>query len=130
MPNRQPARPPGPSTCDDLTASGETEYLLARWRISFWPQGCCRIQPAGPTVSPEELAGLIALLGRCCDAESPKLIVFRFGRARIIGEQWTLVIALLEHFAAQLGAFCRVVSNRNGRAKSVLIHRKPGDRLE
>lgn len=122
--------PPVPATCDDLTAAGETKYLLAHWRVSFWPRGCCRIQPAGPTVSPEELAGLIALLGRCCDAESPKLIVFRFGRSRIIGEQWTLIITLLEHFAAQHNALCRVVSTRNGRTRSVLIHRKPGDELE
>ncbi len=102
----------------------ETAYLLARWRLSISTRGCCWIRPAGPTVSPEEIAGFVALFRRCCDAAFPRAIVFDLGRVRVVGEQWSLVYDLLQDFARELAACCRISCSRNGRTRAVIIARR------
>lgn len=101
----------------------EADYLLARWRLTISTKGCCWIRPLGAAVSPEELAGFVALFRRCCDAVFPRVVVFDLGHVRVVGEQWSLIFELLHDFARQIGARCRVSCSRRGTAKAVLIQR-------
>lgn len=109
----------------DESVHRETAYLLARWRFSISSKGCCWIRPAGATFSIEEIAGFVALFKRCCDAAFPRAVVFNWGRARLVGEQWTLAYGLLGDFATFLGACCRISCSRDGRTRAVIIAR-PG----
>ncbi len=113
-------------TCEETeieSALGETRYLLERWRISVSTSGFLWIEPLGKTVSPEELAGLLSLLARGCDAEYPKVIKLDFSSARIVGEQWTMVESLLTDFAARVAGTLRFVRSTARPAAAVLIIR-------
>lgn len=115
-----------PETCEETeieSALGETRYLLERWRISVSTTGFLWIEPMGKTVSPEELAGLLSLLARGCDAEYPKVIKLDFSSARIVGEQWTVVESLLTDFAARVSGTLRFVRSTVRPAAAVLINR-------
>ena len=112
-------------TCEETeidSALGETKYLLERWRISVSTTGFLWIEPLGKTVSPEELAGLFALLARGCDSEYPKVIKLDFSNAKIIGEQWTVVESLLDDFARHVRGQLRYITGA-GRPSAVLITR-------
>jgi hypothetical protein len=101
----------------------ETKYLLDRWRIAVSAAGFLWIQPVGPKLSPEELAGLLMLLKRGCDAEFPKALLFDFHDVEVVGAQWTLIEELLIDMARGIGAQCRLTSNSRRPAASFLLHR-------
>jgi len=115
-----------PETCEESEIEsilGETNYLLERWRISVSVTGLLWIEPLAGTISPEELAGLLALLARGCDPEYPKVIKIDFSGARIVGEQWTLVESLLVDFAARVHGKLRLVCGTGRPAAGALVTR-------
>jgi len=121
-----------PETCEESeieSALGETKYLLERWRISVSTTGFLWVEPTGKTVSPEELAGLLALLVRGCDSEYPKVIKLDFSGSRIVGEQWTVVESLLSDFAAKVGGHLRFITATGRPAAAVLIIRESTDEI-
>ena len=119
-----------PETCDEHeieSIMGETNYLLERWRVSASVTGLLWIEPLGEAISPEELAGLLAILARGCDPVFPKVIKLDFSSARIVGEQWTVVESLLVDFARQVTGQLRFVSGPGRPAASALVIRSPLD---
>lgn len=121
-----------PETCEESEVDSilaETNYLLERWRISVSVTGFLWIEPLGNTVSPEELAGLLALLARGCDPEYPKVIKLDFSGTRIVGEQWTVVESLLVDFAAKVDGKLRFISATGRPAAAVLVTRFPSSSM-
>lgn len=101
----------------------ETLYLLKRWHFAVSTKGAIWIRPTGPRLSPEELAGLIALLNQCCDQTFPRVVFFDFTQVEIVGGQWTMVYELLEDFSRSIGAHCRITFRNPRPAGVAFIYR-------
>ena len=106
---------------------GETNYLLKRWRFAASAAGFMWVQPIGPRLAPEELAGFIALLKRGCRDGFPKSLLFDFNDIEIVGAQWTVVESLLVDLAQTIGARYRVTSTHKRPASAVLLYRGDQD---
>ncbi len=106
------------------TAQGEAKYLLDRWLFSVSTTGLLWIQPTRPTVSPEEIAGLLAILAGACDNEYPQTLKFELGETRILGEQWTVVESLLVDFAHSIGGQVRLIAGIGRPAAAIMICRR------
>jgi hypothetical protein len=111
------------------SALSETQYLLKRWRFAASSAGFLWIQPIGPKLAPEELAGFIALLKRGCRDNFPSAMLFDFNEVEVVGAQWTMVESLLLELAQSIGALCRVSSTHKRAASAVLLYRKDGERM-
>jgi hypothetical protein len=113
------------------SAMDETLYLLKRWRFAVSTSGFLWVQPVGPKMSPEELAGFIALLKRGCGAPGapgfPQSILFDFNEVEVVGAQWSMVESLLVDFARGIGARYRVTATHKRPASAVLLYRRDGD---
>jgi hypothetical protein len=106
----------------------ETEYLLKRWRFAANASGFFWVQPVGPKLSPEELAGFITVLRRACGERRPRVILFDFSEIEIVGGQWTLAESLLTDFSQSLGTRCRLVAAAGRPLSAVLLYQTEGDR--
>jgi len=96
---------------DMESALAETQYMLKRWQLSASATGYIWIKPTVERLSPEELAGFLALLRRACESHQPRMIMFDFHEVQIVGHQWTTVESLLLDLARSMHARCRVVSS-------------------
>lgn len=105
----------------------ETNYILKRWRFAASAGGFMWVQPIGPKLAPEELAGFIALLKRGCLDGFPQSILFDFNDIEIVGAQWTVVESLLVDLAHTMGARYRVTSNHKRPASAILLYRNASD---
>ncbi len=108
-----------------MTSAAEWEPEC--WRFKASTAGSLRIQPAGPTLSHEELAWLLDRLQRRHADAGVEEIVFDLSRVEAIGPQWTLVLALLIGFARSVKARCRVVSLHGQPANVVQLYRRNHD---
>lgn len=115
------------SEAEVQSALSETQYLLKRWRFAASAAGFLWIQPIGPKMSPEELAGFISLVKRGCREEFPHALLFDFTEIDVVGAQWTMVESLLLDFARSIGARCRVTSTHKRPASAVLLYRREGE---
>lgn len=103
------------------SAIQETNYLLQRWEFSISSTGLLWIQPTRATLSPEELAGMLAILARGCTEDSPKVIKLDLSNVKIVGEQWTMVETLILDFAKTIKAQIRIAHGSGRPAASVLF---------
>jgi hypothetical protein len=106
------------------SALNETQYLLKKWRFAASATGFLWVQPIGPKMAPEELAGFIALLKRGCREGFPAAMLFDFNEVEVVGAQWTMVESLLFDLARSIGASCRISSTHKKPASAVLLYRK------
>jgi hypothetical protein len=110
----------------------EAQYLLKRWRFAASAAGFLWIQPVGPRLSPEELAGFITLLKRGCGAAGspgfPRVIVFDFSEVDVVGGQWTMIEALLSELARSIGARLRISSSHKRPASAIMLYRGEPER--
>lgn len=103
------------------SAVAETNYLLQRWEFSISSTGLLWIQPTRATLSPEELAGMLAILARGCEGDSPKVIKLDLSHVKIVGEQWTMVETLIVDFAKTVKAQIRIAHGPGRPAASVIF---------
>ena len=101
----------------------ETQYVLNRWRFAASTSGFLWIQPIGPKLAPEELAGFIMLLKRGCRGDFPASMLFDFNDVEVVGAQWTMIEGLLFDLAQSIGASCRVTTSIKHPASAVLLYR-------
>ncbi|MFH1419356.1 MAG: hypothetical protein ABII12_13865 [Planctomycetota bacterium] len=106
-----------------MTAVGETRYLLKRWRFTASDRGAIWVQPIGSTLSPEELAGLFALLAQSGDPTFPKVMLLDLAGVKIVGNQYTLLLALIKDFARSIHAACRIISARGQPLSAACFYR-------
>jgi hypothetical protein len=109
------------------TALSETQYLLKRWQLSASATGYIWIKPTTARLSPEELAGFLALLKRTCESNQPRMIMFDFHEVQIVGQQWTTVESLLLDLTRSLHARCRVVSSPQRPVSAFFIYQNEGE---
>ena len=108
---------------EEQSALNEALYLLKRWKFAASAAGFLWVQPLGPRLAPEELAGFLALVKRGCRERFPRSMLFDFNEVEIVGAQWTTVESLLLEFAGSIGAKMRVVSSHRRAASAVILHR-------
>lgn len=102
---------------------GETMYLLKKWQISASAAGMLWVKPLGRKLSPEELAGFLALLAKTCETDMPRVILFDFNEVEIVGQQWTVVESLLLDCAKHLHSRCRIISAPRRPVSAFLLYR-------
>lgn len=105
------------------SALKETQYLLHRWEFSISSTDLLWIAPTKPQLSPEELAGMLQLLSKGCYGDLPKTIKLDLGGVKVVGEQWTLIEALIVDFARLIHAEVRIVGGGSSPAYSVFFNR-------
>lgn len=103
------------------SAIQETNYLLQRWEFSISSTGLLWIQPTRASLSPEELAGMLAILARGCACDCPRVIKLELGQVKIVGEQWTMIETLIVDFARTIGAQIRIAQGPGKPASSVIF---------
>ncbi|HVP12073.1 MAG TPA: hypothetical protein VMV94_12905 [Phycisphaerae bacterium] len=91
-------------------AIAETKYLLDRWRLAVSARGVLHVRPTGPVLSPEELAGLFALLYGACDATFPMVLLLDLSETMVTGGQWSTLASLITGFAQKVDLRCRMIS--------------------
>lgn len=106
------------------TALKETQYLLKRWEYSVSSTDLLWIAPTKQQLSPEELAGMLQLLGKGCNGELPRTIKLDLGGVKVVGEQWTLVETLIVDFAKAIQAEVRIVGGGCTPAYSIIFNRR------
>lgn len=79
------------------TSQSERPPGRCRFAVST---GSLRVQPAGPTLSPEDTARLLGQLRGWQARGDLKELVFDLSQIETIGPQWTVVLALLIGFTA------------------------------
>jgi hypothetical protein len=92
------------------TATAETKYLLDRWQLAVSSRGVLHAKPIAPSLSPEELAGLFALLYGSCDPDFPKVLLLDLSEVVVVGGQWSTVASLIMGFAQKVDLRCRMIS--------------------
>lgn len=119
------ASPPNVSKQDaGLESAGEeTRYLLDRWQIVASVRGTLSVRPLGSALHPEELAALLALLSGVCDEDFPRIVLIELGNAKIIGHQWTILLALIADFANRIGARCRLIAGNDRPVSAACLYR-------
>jgi hypothetical protein len=105
------------------SALKETQYLLGRWEFSISSTDLLWIAPTKPQLSPEELAGMLQLLSKGCYGDLPRTIKLDLGGVKVVGEQWTLIEALIVDFARLIHAEIRIVGGGSSPAYSVFFSR-------
>ncbi len=116
----------GDSECRDLLAAiEETQYLLKRWRLTVSDRGAVWVRPIDATLSPEALAGLFALLTQRGDPTFPKVMLLDLAGVEIVGDQYTLLLALIKDFARRIHASCRIISARGQPLSAACFFRGP-----
>ena len=105
------------------SALKETQYLLGRWEFSISSTDLLWIAPTKPQLSPEELAGMLQLLSKGCHGDLPRTIKLDLGGVKVVGEQWTLIEALIVDFARLIHAEVRIVGGGTSPAYSVFFSR-------
>lgn len=106
--------------------TSQLEQPLGRWRFAV-SAGSLRVQPMGPTLSPENTARLLGQLRRRHARGDLKEVVFDLSQIETIGPQWTVVLALLIGFARSTKACCRIVSLHGQPAAVVGLYRRNRD---
>ncbi|GMU34081.1 MAG: hypothetical protein HS101_02565 [Planctomycetia bacterium] len=105
------------------SALKETQYLLGRWEFSISSTDLLWIAPTKPRLSPEELAGMLQILSKGCHGDLPRTIKLDLGGVKVVGEQWTLIEALIVDFARLIHAEVRIVGGGTSPAYSVFFSR-------
>jgi hypothetical protein len=99
----------------------ETRYFTDRWHMSASTVGLVWFRPVAARFTPEDLAGLLALMRQSFINSCRDNIKFDFSDSRVTGEQWTLVEALLKDFAETIGADLRLSLGNSRRSPAALI---------
>jgi hypothetical protein len=104
-------------------STAETRYLLQHWQLTVSARGIVRAAPSREVVRVEELAALLTLLGRTCDAGFPRVLLLDLSAVRIVGDQWSLLPSLIAGFADGIGAHYRVIAGHDRPIAAVCLFR-------
>lgn len=89
---------------------GEANRPVGQWKLTACPDGSLRIQPRGPTLTHEDLSGLLDRVRQRRMPVDLREIVFDLERVGTFGPQWTTTLAMLISFARGVTAHCRLAS--------------------
>ncbi len=93
-----------------IESSSEAGCPVGQWKLTACPDGSLRIQLMGPTLTHEELGGLLDSVRRRRMPVALREIVFDLERVGTFGPQWTTILAMLISFARGVTAHCRLAS--------------------
>ena len=108
-------------------AISPSQHELPQWSVDSSADGMLHVQPAGPTLTHDEIAAMIReLRDRYC-ATACSEVLFDLSRVETIEPQWTLVLALLIAFARTVTARCRLVGLHGQPAAVIELYRRNRD---
>ncbi|MEE8169947.1 MAG: hypothetical protein V3T70_05310 [Phycisphaerae bacterium] len=105
-------------------SSVEIERFLDRWRLVATHRGLLWIQPAGPTLCPDELDRLVERLRSADDGTCYDRIILDLRHVRRFASPWTLIPAMIIRLSRSLRARCAVVGLRGQPAGVMALYRR------
>lgn len=108
----------------------ETCKILSVCQLVACDSGTLHVQPLAATLSTAELAEIIRCLSRASVTDGLQEIVFDLRHVKLIGPQWTIVLAMLIQFARCFAAKCRLVSLNEQPAAAASLYRRNSELMK